>query len=126
MPENLAKHTSPNNRGFQWICSDYCPDFCFSVAVFNCKSLIINDWLPRKDSNLDKEIQNLSCYHYTTRHCRGTRAKTRSCFCASDDAAAGRLTNPSHHLIWDRPTRPLRNRPGQEVEPLHPPGEIRF
>ncbi len=23
--------------------------------------------LPRKDSNLDKEIQNLSCYHYTTR-----------------------------------------------------------
>jgi hypothetical protein len=24
-------------------------------------------WLPRKDSNLDKEIQNLLCYHYTTR-----------------------------------------------------------
>ena len=24
-------------------------------------------WLPRKDSNLDKEIQNLWCYHYTTR-----------------------------------------------------------
>ena len=31
-------------------------------------------WLPRKDSNLDKEIQNLSCYHYTTRH-RGMRPK---------------------------------------------------
>jgi hypothetical protein len=30
----------------------------------------IKGWLPRKDSNLDKEIQNLSCYHYTTRHCR--------------------------------------------------------
>ncbi len=25
------------------------------------------EWLPRKDSNLDKEIQNLWCYHYTTR-----------------------------------------------------------
>ncbi len=36
-------------------------------------------WLPRKDSNLDKEIQNLSCYHYTTRHRRGTRRKPRSC-----------------------------------------------
>jgi hypothetical protein len=34
-------------------------------------------WLPRKDSNLDKEIQNLSCYHYTTRHRRvGDRPKT--------------------------------------------------
>ncbi len=28
-------------------------------------------WLPRKDSNLDKEIQNLSCYHYTTRQIEG-------------------------------------------------------
>ena len=26
-----------------------------------------NAWLPRKDSNLDKQIQNLSCYRYTTR-----------------------------------------------------------
>jgi hypothetical protein len=25
------------------------------------------EWLPRKDSNLDKEIQNLWCYRYTTR-----------------------------------------------------------
>jgi hypothetical protein len=23
-------------------------------------------WLPRKDSNLDKEYQKLLCYHYTT------------------------------------------------------------
>ena len=30
-----------------------------------CKSA--GKWLPRKDSNLDKEIQNLSCYRYTTR-----------------------------------------------------------
>jgi hypothetical protein len=27
--------------------------------------------LPRKDSNLDKEIQNLSCYRYTTRQNNG-------------------------------------------------------
>ena len=26
-------------------------------------------WLPRKDSNLEREIQNLLCYHYTTRQC---------------------------------------------------------
>ena len=31
-------------------------------------SLAFNEKLPRKDSNLDKEIQNLSCYRYTTRH----------------------------------------------------------
>ena len=30
----------------------------------------VNGWLPRKDSNLDKEIQNLSCYRYTTRQSR--------------------------------------------------------
>lgn len=27
--------------------------------------------LPRKDSNLDKESQNLLCYHYTTRQFEG-------------------------------------------------------
>jgi hypothetical protein len=25
------------------------------------------EWLPGMDSNHDKEIQNLRCYHYTTR-----------------------------------------------------------
>ncbi len=25
------------------------------------------DWLPRMDSNHDKQIQNLQCYRYTTR-----------------------------------------------------------
>jgi len=25
-------------------------------------------WLPRMDSNHDKQIQNLQCYRYTTRH----------------------------------------------------------
>jgi hypothetical protein len=29
--------------------------------------------LPRKDLNLDKEIQNLSCYRYTTRQIRERR-----------------------------------------------------
>ena len=24
-------------------------------------------WLPHKDSNFDKQIQNLLCYHYTMR-----------------------------------------------------------
>ena len=24
-------------------------------------------WLPHKDSNLNKQIQNLRCYHYTMR-----------------------------------------------------------
>ena len=24
-------------------------------------------WLPHKESNLDKQIQNLLCYHYTMR-----------------------------------------------------------
>ena len=28
-------------------------------------------WLPRKDSNLNKENQNLLCYRYTTRHFLG-------------------------------------------------------
>ena len=37
------------------------------VIAESRESPAINDWLPRKDSNLDKEIQNLSCYHYTTR-----------------------------------------------------------
>ncbi len=32
---------------------------------------ILEKWLPRKDSNLDKEIQNLSCYRYTTRQMGG-------------------------------------------------------
>ena len=40
-------------------------------------SLIINRWLPRKDSNLDKEIQNLWCYHYTTRQA-GCGAKPKA------------------------------------------------
>ena len=42
------------------------------------------------------------------------------------DAASGGLTNSSHHPICDRTTRPLGNRLGEEVEPLHPPGEIGF
>ena len=25
------------------------------------------EWLPHKDSNLDTQIQNLQCYHYTMR-----------------------------------------------------------
>ena len=25
-----------------------------------------DEWLPRMDSNHDKQIQNLLCYHYTT------------------------------------------------------------
>lgn len=25
------------------------------------------EWLPHKDSNLNKQIQNLRCYHYTMR-----------------------------------------------------------
>ena len=32
--------------GFWWVCG--------------------HGWLPRKDSNLEREIQNLLCYHYTT------------------------------------------------------------
>ena len=28
----------------------------------------LQEWLPRKDSNLDKVIQSHLCYHYTTRH----------------------------------------------------------
>jgi hypothetical protein len=40
-------------------------------------------WLPRKDSNLDKEIQNLWCYHYTTRQA-GCGAKPKTVFgCAA-------------------------------------------
>lgn len=26
-----------------------------------------DEWLPHKDSNLNKQIQNLLCYHYTMR-----------------------------------------------------------
>jgi hypothetical protein len=26
------------------------------------------EWLPSKDSNLEREIQNLLCYHYTKGH----------------------------------------------------------
>ena len=40
------------------------------TPIQNPKSRIQNgEWLPRKDSNLDKEIQNLWCYRYTTRQC---------------------------------------------------------
>ena len=28
--------------------------------------LLLLKWLPRKDSNLERENQNLLCYHYTT------------------------------------------------------------
>jgi hypothetical protein len=27
------------------------------------------DWLPNMDSNHDKQIQSLLCYHYTIRQC---------------------------------------------------------
>ena len=60
------------------------------VEVYNLEP---QGWLPRKDSNLDKEIQNLSCYHYTTRHAE-ERAKLRSCFCASDDAVERESSQP--------------------------------
>src|SRR5206468_11246294 len=35
------------------------------TALSEC--VLTRHWLPRKDSNLDKEIQNLWCYRYTTR-----------------------------------------------------------
>lgn len=37
----------------------------------------LKPWLPHKDSNLDKEIQNLSCYHYTMRHLANTALRSR-------------------------------------------------
>jgi hypothetical protein len=40
-----------------------CP--AFLLSDFTAVGLDV--WLPRKDSNLNKEIQNLSCYRYTTR-----------------------------------------------------------
>lgn len=33
--------------------------------------LIYFEWLPRMDSNHDKQIQNLQCYRYTTRQSMG-------------------------------------------------------
>ena len=33
-------------------------------------NLTIFEWLPRRDSNPNKQNQNLRCYHYTTRHPR--------------------------------------------------------
>lgn len=29
-------------------------------------AFLLPKWLPRKDSNLERENQNLLCYHYTT------------------------------------------------------------
>lgn len=36
----------------------------FSQALTS-SGIIFHGWLPSKDSNLEREIQNLLCYHYT-------------------------------------------------------------
>ena len=36
-------------------------------------------WLPRMDSNHDKQIQNLQCYRYTTRQMTGHISPERRC-----------------------------------------------
>ena len=36
-------------------------------AILSSKSFSNPRWLPHKDSNFDKQIQNLLCYHYTMR-----------------------------------------------------------
>ena len=40
------------------------------------KPLLANNWLPRMDSNHDKQIQNLQCYRYTTRQSIRCSAKS--------------------------------------------------
>jgi len=47
-------------------------DFWQTLYANRANPLPLNSfrsWLPRKDSNLDKENQNLLCYRYTTRQC---------------------------------------------------------
>ncbi len=56
------------------------------LAVFSRK-----EWLPRKDSNLNKENQNLLCYRYTTRQLLTSRQnKGIGAFC-KNEAASVRL-----------------------------------
>ena len=38
---------------------------CLWVKKNRIKAVV--KWLPHKDSNLNKQIQNLRCYHYTMR-----------------------------------------------------------
>ena len=48
------------------------------VHTQNVAAVPLSNKLPRKDSNLDKQIQNLLCYHYTTRQkIRGWTVKRR-------------------------------------------------
>ena len=64
------------------------------------KSQTLPEWLPRKDSNLDKVIQSHLCYHYTTRH-RGRTAN----IAASDPNAQRffhRRTNRANFLQTTR------------------------
>ncbi len=42
-------------------------DFAFSNPPISHRPFIYKGWLPRMDSNHDKQIQNLLCYRYTTR-----------------------------------------------------------
>lgn len=38
-----------------------------AASTWFAKKRVVGEWLPHKDSNLNKQIQNLRCYHYTMR-----------------------------------------------------------
>ncbi|MDB6003289.1 MAG: hypothetical protein JWR15_276 [Prosthecobacter sp.] len=41
--------------------------FQFPLHLYSAEGMQrCSEWLPRKDSNLERENQNLLCYHYTT------------------------------------------------------------
>ena len=43
------------------------PDLRHVDVGMSASAARIAEWLPHKDSNLNKQIQNLRCYHYTMR-----------------------------------------------------------
>ena len=38
-----------------------------AASTWFSEKRVVGEWLPHKDSNLNKQIQNLRCYHYTMR-----------------------------------------------------------
>lgn len=52
------------------------------------------EWLPHKDSNLNKQIQNLRCYHYTMRQLAQKRGEL---YHNADCPASVKINSP---IFW--------------------------
>ena len=59
---NLAVRKTGSEDWLDWALTCQCPSYIQSMFSV---TLRLREWLPDKDSNLNKQSQNLLCYHYT-------------------------------------------------------------